>query len=66
MLVLDFLEPIANESEWAIQTNTTRQWVTVRNFVWQGYVAYHKLGTPNFGGVYCGNGIKSVDVHFYI
>ena len=46
--------------------NTTRDWVTVRNLTWQGYVAFHRLGTKNFGGIYYGNGIKSVDMLFYI
>lgn len=62
----EFLEPLQNVSEWSIQTNTTKDFVTIRNLFWQGYVGYHRLGTKNFGGVYYGNGVKNVDMPFYI
>ena len=46
--------------------DTCEQWVTVRNLVWQGYLAFQKLGTQEFGGVYLGNGVKQADVPFYL
>lgn len=62
----DFLEPVDNESFWSIQTNTDRDFVTVRSFIWPGYVAYHKLNTDMFGGIYCGPAVKKTDLPLYI
>ncbi len=66
MLAYDFLEPIQNESEWSIQVDSTGRLATVRSLIWQGYVAYHHLKSSSCGGVYFGNGIKGVDVPFFI
>ena len=40
--------------------------VTLRSFLWPGYIAYHKANTKLFGGAYFGNGLKNVDLAFYL
>ncbi len=38
----------------------------MRSFLWPGYLAYLFTTRNVFGGVYFGNGIKNVDLPFYI
>lgn len=66
IFLLDFLEGLQNEDHWSLQLDTTQEWVTVRSLFWQGYVAFHHLGTQDFGGVYVGNGVKSPEMALYL
>lgn len=65
----DFVESIADDSvkgSWSVQLDTTRSAVSVKSLLWPGYIAFHKLKTKLFGGVYIGDGIKNVDLPFML
>jgi radial spoke head protein 9 len=51
---------------WSIQKDTTEQVAIIRNKLWPGYYAYHRVKTPIYGGVYIGNGLKNLDLPFLI
>jgi radial spoke head protein 9 len=36
--------------------------VTLRSLLWPGYVAYNRVHSNIFGGIYIGNGIKNSDL----
>ena len=40
--------------------------ISVRSLLWPGYLSYVFLKRNIFGGIYFGNGIKNVDLPFYI
>ena len=64
-----FLEDISNDypkGSWNILNDTSETVVLVRNKLWPGYLAYHKMRTPIFGAVYIGDGIKNVDLPFMV
>jgi radial spoke head protein 9 len=65
----DFLESIADDSikgSWSVQLDTTKSAASIKSLLWPGYVAYHKLHSKIFGGVYIGDGIKNVDLPFML
>ena len=62
----DIFDKIGNPTFWSIQPNTENNLITVRSFLWPGYLAYLFTNRNVFGGVYFGNGIKNVDLPFYI
>jgi radial spoke head protein 9 len=65
----DFVESIADDSikgSWSIQYDTSRTAVSVKSLLWPGYVAFHKLKSKTYGGVYIGDGIKNVDLPFML
>ncbi len=47
---------------WSIQK--ARDLVTVRSFLWNGYMAYCQGSA--FGGIYFGNGLKNSDLPFIL
>ena len=64
-----FLDEIQNDwpkGAWNIQKDTTGTVALIRNKLWPGYYAYHRINTPVFGGVYIGNAIKNLDLPFMI
>lgn len=65
----DFLEAISADpikGSWSVQADTTGAISIVRSLLWHGYVAFHKLGTQTYGGVYIGNGVKNADLPFML
>lgn len=54
------------ERHWSIQSDSSKQNITVRNLYWPGYVGYHRTNSAVFGGVYMGDGGKKVDLPFYL
>ena len=62
----DIFDKIENQTFWSIQPNTESNLITARSFLWPGYLAYLSTSRNVFGGVYFGNGIKNVDLPFYI
>jgi radial spoke head protein 9 len=65
----DFLDCIDNDSikgSWTLQLDTTGSVANIRNLLWPGYYAYHKVGTTMFGSFYCGDGRKNNDLPFML
>jgi radial spoke head protein 9 len=65
----DFVESIADDAikgSWSVQQDTTKSAVSIKSLLWPGYVAFHKLKSKVFGGVYIGDGIKNVDLPFML
>uniref|UniRef100_A0A7S3KNQ9 Radial spoke head protein 9 homolog n=1 Tax=Euplotes crassus TaxID=5936 RepID=A0A7S3KNQ9_EUPCR len=65
----DFLESIADDEiqgSWSVQPDTTKSQVIIKSLLWPGYLAYHKLKSKIFGGVYIGDGTKNVDLPFML
>ena len=63
---VDFLDTIVGSKVWVVQSDCSRREVTVRNLAWPGYLGYHRVETPVFGGVYFGDGVKRVDLPFFL
>ena len=52
-----FLDAISADKpagSWSLQVDSRLKNVTVRNLLWPGYFAFHRLGSNLFGGVYIG------------
>lgn len=65
----NFLDEIASDlpqGSWNLLKDTTEQVSILRNKLWPGYYAYHKVNTAIYGGIYIGNGIKNLDLPFMI
>ena len=63
---LDSIDLDQPKGVWSIQLDSQRRNVTVRNLLWPGSYAYHKLNSGIYGGVYIGDGIKNIDLPFMI
>jgi radial spoke head protein 9 len=63
---LDEIQQDWPKGSWNILKDTSGTVAIVRNKLWPGYYAYHRINTPVFGGVYIGNGIKNLDLPFMI
>lgn len=62
----DFFDKIENQTYWTILVNSSQTLGTIRSLVWPGYLGYHFFGKKTFGGLYFGNGLKQVDLPFYL
>ena len=65
----DFLDEVNGDQPrgmWSIQKDTTGQMAVIRNNVWAGFTAYHKAASGDFGGIYCGDGLKNRDICFML
>jgi radial spoke head protein 9 len=54
------------EGVWSIQSDSSGNVAILRNMIWPGYFAYHKVGTNIFGSVYIGEGLKNADLPFML
>ncbi len=64
-----FLDDITNDwpkGTWNILKDTSESVAVIRNKLWPGYYAYHRVNTGIFGAAYIGNGIKNLDLPFMI
>jgi len=62
-----FLESAACDQPkgtWTLQKRT--DYVHVRSLKWPGYQFYHKQSTNKFGGMYIGDGLKNLELHFIV
>ncbi len=66
MFKFDFFDKIQNTLFWSLQVNTMETIGTARSLLWPGYVGYNFFNRKIFGGIYFGNGLKQVDLPFYI
>lgn len=65
----DFLDPIESDpikGSWTLHLDTTESIVNLRNLLWPGFYAYHKIGTTLYGNFYCGDGRKNHDLPFML
>lgn len=65
----EFLDPLSEDSPagiWALRSDLERGEVTCRSLIWPGYFFYHKLSTPDFGGIYFGDGQRNTDIGFML
>ncbi|EFC38844.1 predicted protein [Naegleria gruberi] len=66
---LDFADPVDDDIPygcWSVQYEEIINTVVGRSLLWPGYVFYHKIQTPFYGGFYIGNGLKNVDLCFML
>lgn len=65
----DFLDVIDNDQikgSWTLHLDTTGSVANIRNLLWPGFYAYHKVGTTLFGNFYFGDGRKNHDLPFML
>lgn len=65
----DFLDVIDNDpikGSWSLHLDTTESIANIRNFLWPGFFAYHKIGTTMYGNFYFGDGRKNNDLAFML
>ena len=65
----DFLDSICEDSPqgaWTLHLDASKTKAVVRSLLWPGYVAYHRVKTGSFGGVYVGSGLKNADLPFML
>ena len=63
---LDSIEEDLPKNVWSAIRDTTETVATLRNQLWPGYYAFHKVRTPVYGAVYVGDGIRCNDLPFMI
>jgi len=65
----NFLDPLTEDlpkGSWAVRTDPSSSYISLRSLVWPGYVAYCVPGTPRFGGIYFGHALKNRDLPFIL
>ncbi|RZC39253.1 Radial spoke domain containing protein [Asbolus verrucosus] len=66
---IDFLDPLDTdipEGCWLQNLTSSEDIVVLKSLYWPGMFFYHFLGTPRYGFLYFGNGIKCLDVPFFL
>jgi radial spoke head protein 9 len=64
-----FLDEIVADyprSCWSLVRDCTESVANLRNNLWAGYYAFHRLNTPIYGSLYIGNGIRNNDLPFMV
>lgn len=65
----DFLDCIDNDEikgSWTLHLDTTGSVANIRNLLWPGFYAYHKVGTTLYSNFYFGDGRKNNDLPFML
>lgn len=65
----NFLDPLTEDLPkgcWALRTDASTSYVTLRSLAWPGYTCYHIPGTPRYGGIYFGDARKNKDLPFLL
>lgn len=65
----DFLDVIENDSikgSWTLHLDTSESVANIRNLLWPGFYAFHKIGTTQYGSMYFGDGRKNNDLPFML
>lgn len=63
---LDTLSSDPLKGAWSIQKDTTESVAIIRNKLWPGYYAYHRVGSAIYGSLYIGNGLRNNDLPFMV
>jgi radial spoke head protein 9 len=51
---------------WSLVKDCTETVANVRNNLWPGFYAFHRLNTPLYGSLYIGHGIRNNDLPFMV
>lgn len=64
----DFLDPLVQDLDgsWVVSRDNTGSYVTLRNYIFPGAMAFHQPETAMHGCVYFGDGRKNPDIAFMI
>lgn len=65
----DFLDVIDKDpikGSWTLHLDTTESVANIRNLIWPGFFAYHKIGTTLHGSFYFGDGRMNSDLAFML
>ena len=65
----NFLDDISADfpkGSWSLVKDTTESVANLRNNLWPGYFAFHRVNTTLYGGLYIGNGIRNNDLPFMV
>lgn len=65
-LFLDELVADFPKNCWSLVKDSTESVANIRNILWPGYYAFHRVNTPLFGGLYIGNGVRNNDLPFMV
>jgi radial spoke head protein 9 len=60
-IVVDF-----PKSCWSLVRDCTESVANLRNTLWPGFYAFHRLNTPMYGSLYIGHGIRNNDLPFMV
>ena len=63
---LDCIDKDAPNGIWSVNMDNTGMVSVVRNMFWSGYSFYTVVNSPEYGGVYFGNGVANWDVAFML
>ena len=63
---LDCVDKDLPAKAWSVLKDTTGTLATLRNSLWPGYYAFHKVRTNVYGSLYFGDGIRSNDLPFML
>ncbi|CAG5135006.1 unnamed protein product [Candidula unifasciata] len=66
---IDFMDSIEDDiprGSWCIQFERGSGLLTLRSFLWPGYVFFHVPATREYGSVYFGTGEKNLDLPFML
>jgi len=64
-----FLDEVIDDQPqgcWSVQKDGSGQVAVIRNNLWRGFTAYHRANSQEFGYVYVGDGLKTVDFQFML
>ena len=64
----DFLDEVVVKPKmvWSVQRDDTGKMAVIRNNMWKGYTAFHKVNTNEHGSVYVGDGLKNENFCFLV
>ena len=51
---------------WSLSKDSTETVANLKNNLWPGYYAFHRVNTPVFGALYIGNGVRNNDLPFMV
>jgi len=65
----DFMDPCSEDSPkgvWALSYDPSGTQIALRNLYWTGYFFFHVVDSPDYGGVYFGDGLPNLDLAFML
>ena len=65
----DFLDEVHTDLPkgcWALQKDHSGRMALIRNNIWKGYTAFHRVNTQEHGSIYVGDGCKNENFCFMI
>lgn len=65
----DFLDEVVTDKPagcWSLQKDHSGRMALIRNNIWKGYTAFHRVSTQEHGSIYVGDGVKNENFCFMI